>query len=163
VRKLRTYGWSTPQYAELPFGRCSRLDELQAAYLNVRLPGLAADVDARRRIARIYRERMSGLPIDLPVEQPGCRHAYHLFVIKSDRRDALKSHLADAGVMTGLHYPFPAHRQPGLATNARIGSSLNVTDRLQASILSLPMFATMSDAEVERVVDAVTGFFRSNQ
>jgi dTDP-4-amino-4,6-dideoxygalactose transaminase len=159
VRKLRTYGWNTPQYSELPFGRCSRLDELQAGYLNVRLPGLAQDVEARRRIAQVYRDRMSELPIDLPVERPGCRHAYHLFVIKSDRRDALKQHLQEADIMTGLHYPFPAHLQPGLSANARTSGSLDVTLRLQERILSLPMFATMSEAEVERVVDGVRSFF----
>jgi dTDP-4-amino-4,6-dideoxygalactose transaminase len=161
VRKLRTYGWNTPQYSELPFGRCSRLDELQAGYLNVRLPGLAQDVAARRRIAQVYRDRMSELPIDLPVERPGCGHAYHLFVIKSDRRDALKHHLQEAGIMTGLHYPFPAHLQPGLSANARTAGSLDVTLRLQERILSLPMFATMSEAEVERVVDGVRSFFRA--
>jgi dTDP-4-amino-4,6-dideoxygalactose transaminase len=161
VRKLRAYGWSAPQYSELPFGRCSRLDELQAGYLNVRLQRLAQDVAARRRIAHFYRDRMSGLPVDLPVERADCRHAYHLFVIKSDRRDALRKYLAEAGVMTGLHYPFPAHVQPGLSVNARIASGLDVTLRLQERILSLPMFATMSDEEIERVTDAVRGFFRS--
>ena len=161
VRKLRTYGWTTPQYSELPFGRCSRLDELQAAYLNVRLGGLAQDVASRRRVAQIYRERMSGLPIELPTERSGCRHAYHLFVIKSDGRDALKKHLAEAGIMTGLHYPFPAHLQPGLSANARVGSRLDVTLQLQQRILSLPMFATMSDDEIGRVVDVVRGYFRN--
>jgi dTDP-4-amino-4,6-dideoxygalactose transaminase len=161
VRKLRVYGWSTPQYSELPFGRCSRLDELQAGYLNVRLAGLAQDVNARRRIAEIYRDRMSGLAIDLPVERPGCRHAYHLFVIKTDRRDAFRNHLSEAGIMTGVHYPFPAHLQPGLSANARIASDLGVTLRLQGRILSLPMFATMSDAEIEKVADGVRSFFRS--
>jgi dTDP-4-amino-4,6-dideoxygalactose transaminase len=160
VRKLRTYGWSTPQYSEIPFGRCSRLDELQAGYLNVRLQGLAQDVDARRRIASSYAELLSGLPVELPVERSGCRHAYHLYVIKTDRRDALKQHLHEAGIITGIHYPFPAHLQPGLSTNARTAGSLNVTLRLQERILSLPMFATLSDREIERVADGVRSFFR---
>jgi dTDP-4-amino-4,6-dideoxygalactose transaminase len=161
VRKLRTYGWSTPQYAELQFGRCSRLDELQAGFLNVRLSGLVDDVNARRRVAQIYREGMSGLPIDLPVEKANCQHAYHLFVIKSDHRDELQRHLAGANIMTGLHYPFPTHLQPGLAANARIGSSLAVTEKLQKTILSLPMFSTMSDAEIAKVIDGVRRFFGS--
>ncbi len=161
VRKLRTYGWSTPQYSELPFGRCSGLDELQAAYLNVRLSGLAQDVDARRRIAKSYADVMSGLPAELPVERPECRHAYHLYVIKTDRRDALRQHLMKAGIMTGIHYPFPAHLQPGLAANTRVAGSLPNTLRLQDKILSLPMFATMSDAEIERVADGIRSFYRS--
>jgi dTDP-4-amino-4,6-dideoxygalactose transaminase len=161
VRKLRVYGWTTPQFAEIPHGRCSRLDELQAGYLNVRIKRLVADVEARRKVARAYQDALAGLPIELPVERTGSRHAYHLFVIKSDRRDALKDHLGKAGVMTGLHYPFPAHVQPGLSASARIENSLDVTLRLQQSILSLPMFATISDAEVGRVTDAVRKFFRS--
>jgi dTDP-4-amino-4,6-dideoxygalactose transaminase len=161
VRKLRVYGWNTPQYSEIPFGRCSRLDELQAGYLNVRLKGLTQDLDARRRIAGSYAELLSDLPVELPTERPGCRHAYHLYVIKADRRDALKQHLLEAGVMTGIHYPFPAHLQPGLSANARIAGGMNVTLRLQQRILSLPMFATMSDSEIERVADGVRGFFRS--
>lgn len=160
VRKLRVYGWTTPQFAELPHGRCSRLDELQAGYLNVRIKGLAADVDARRKIARAYREQLARLPIELPEERAGALHAYHLFVIKSDRRDDLKQYLGRAGVMTGLHYPFPAHVQPGLSANTRIEGALDVTLRLQQSILSLPIFATMTDAELARVTDAIRGFFQ---
>jgi len=160
VRKLRTYGWSTPQYAELPFGRCSRLDELQAGYLNVRLAGAGAgcrctpagraDVPATgcRNCRSIC--RWSGPAV-------GTRTIF--FVIKSDRRDALRQHLQEAGIMTGLHYPFPAHLQPGLSANARTAGSLDVTLRLQERILSLPMFATMSDGEIERVADGVRGFF----
>jgi dTDP-4-amino-4,6-dideoxygalactose transaminase len=127
----------------------------------VRLAGLGEDVEARRRIAQLYRGGLSGLPIDLPVERAGCRHAYHLFVIRSDRRDALKKHLADEGISTGLHYPFPAHLQPGLSANSRIAGSLEVTLRLQQRILSLPMFASLSDDEIGRVVDSLRKFFRT--
>ena len=159
IRKLRVYGWATPQFSELPYGRCSRFDALQAGYLNVKMVGLGEDVDARRRIAQSYRELLADLPIELPVERANCRHAYHLFVIKSDRRDALKEHLQKARVMTGLHYPFPAHVQPGLSINSRIAGTLDVTLELQNRILSLPMFATMSDDEVARVGDAIRSFF----
>jgi dTDP-4-amino-4,6-dideoxygalactose transaminase len=161
VRKLCVYGWTTPQFAEIPYGRCSRLDELQAGYLNIRMKGLSADVDARRRVARSYQELLTGSPVELPVERTGSSHAYHLFVIKSDKRDGLKEHLRKAGLMTGLHYPFPAHVQPGLSANTRIAGSLDVTLRLQERILSLPMFATISDAEIGRVADAVRSFFRN--
>jgi dTDP-4-amino-4,6-dideoxygalactose transaminase len=163
VRKLRVYGWTTPQFAEIPYGRCSRLDELQASYLNIRMKGLSADVDARRKVAQSYQQLLAGTPIELPVERPDCRHAYHLFVIKSDRRDALKDHLGKAGVMTGLHYPFPAHVQPGLSANARIEGALDVTLRLQERILSLPMFATITEAELGRVADAIRNFFTAGK
>jgi dTDP-4-amino-4,6-dideoxygalactose transaminase len=161
IRKLRVYGWSTPQFSEIPYGRCSRLDELQAGYLNIRLKGFLADIDARRRIARSYREALTGLPIELPSERADCRHAYHLYVIKSDNRDSLREHLAKAGIMTGIHYPFPAHLQPGLSANAYVKGPLDVTLQLQKRILSLPMFATISDTEIERVADAIRGYFRS--
>jgi len=161
VRKLRVYGWTTPQFAEIPHGRCSRLDELQAAYLNVRRKGLSADVRARRKAARSYQEALAGVPVELPVERTGAQHAFHLFVIKSDKRDGLRDHLREAGIGTGLHYPFPAHLQPALAANARIEGTLNATLRLQQRILSLPMFATISDTEIGRVVDAIRGYFRS--
>jgi dTDP-4-amino-4,6-dideoxygalactose transaminase len=163
IRKLRVYGWSVPQFSELPYGRCSRLDELQAGYLNIRMKGLSADVDARRKVAQSYRLLLAGLPVELPVERPDCRHAYHLFVIKSDRRDALKEHLGKAGVMTGLHYPFPAHMQPGLSANARIEGALDVTLRLRQRILSLPMFATITEAELGRVADAIRIFFTAGK
>jgi dTDP-4-amino-4,6-dideoxygalactose transaminase len=163
IRKLRVYGWTTPQFSEIPYGRCSRLDELQAGYLNIRMKGLSADVDARRKVAQSYRESLAGMPIELPVERPECRHAYHLFVVKSDKRDALKEHLGRAGVMTGLHYPFPAHVQPGLSANARIEGALDVTLRLQQRILSLPMFATITEAELGRVADAIRSFFTAGK
>jgi dTDP-4-amino-4,6-dideoxygalactose transaminase len=163
VRKLCVYGWTTPQFSEIPYGRCSRLDELQAGYLNIRMKGLSADVDARRKLAQSYRQALAGMPLELPVERPNCRHAYHLFVVKSDKRDALKEHLAKAGVMTGLHYPFPAHLQPGLSASARIKGDLSVTLRLQQRILSLPMFATMTEAELARVADAIRNFFKAGK
>jgi len=161
VRKLRVYGWTTPQFAEISHGRCSRLDELQAGYLNVRMNGLQADVQARRKAARIYQAALADVPVELPVERSGARHAFHLFVIKSEKRDALRQHMAKAGIGTALHYPFPAHLQPGLAEGARIEGSLKATLRLQQRIVSLPMFATISDAEIGRVADAIRSYFRS--
>ncbi|WP_176538859.1 DegT/DnrJ/EryC1/StrS family aminotransferase [Rhizobium sp. J15] len=160
VRKLRTYGWSEPQYSDLALGRCSRLDEIQAAFLNVKFSTLDTDVKSRRRIAEIYKNRLSDLPIELPVERPGAYHAYHLFVVKTASRDPLREYLSRAGIMTGLHYPFPVHVQPGLSQGARTAGSLVVTLDLQAKILSLPLFVTMTDAEIERVVTSVQDFFR---
>lgn len=159
VRMLRTYGWSEPQYSEISLGRCSRLDEIQAAFLNVKLPHLADDVAARRRIASIYKEALSGLPLRLPTERPNAVHAYHLFVIQTDRRDKLRAFLAARGVVTGLHYPYPAHLQPGLVQGARTAGSLNVTEDLREKILSLPIFVTMTDDEIAQVVEAVLAFF----
>jgi dTDP-4-amino-4,6-dideoxygalactose transaminase len=159
VRRLRAYGWTRPQYAELENGRCSRLDEMQAAILSVKLEALSAAISRRRSIATRYRDGMKDLPLVLPQEEPGAVHAYHLFVLRSDRRDALEKHLQTAGIGTGRHYPFSTHAQPGLAAKARIPGSLARTEALYGEILSLPMFATMSDEQTDRVITAVRSFF----
>lgn len=159
VRALRVYGWQKPQFSELPNGRCSRLDELQAAILNVKFKHLESWTETRRAAAERYRAGLHDLPIVLPNELPGCRHVYHLYVIRTDRREALQQHLGSCGVRTALHYPYPVHQQPGLAHSARFISSLERTERLTGEILSLPMFSTMSTEQVDRVIDAVRSFF----
>ncbi len=159
VRLLRTYGWSKPQYSEMPNGRGSRLDEMQAAILNVKLDHLSKSIDRRRAIAQRYAAALSDLPLGLPKEQAGCRHVYHLYVVRSDRRDALASHLDRAGIATGRHYPFPVHAQPGLAAGSRIPRPLTETETAAREILSLPLYPTMSDACQQRVIDGVRSFF----
>jgi dTDP-4-amino-4,6-dideoxygalactose transaminase len=158
VRRLRAYGWSKPQFAELEGGRCSRLDELQAAILAVKLKGLQAAIARRRAVAARYREAFSDLPLKLPDEAAGVSHAYHLFVVRSERRDALQSHLSARSVASGRHYPLPVHHQPGLAAQARLPAPLPVTERISGEILSLPIFATITDAQVDRVIEAVRSF-----
>lgn len=160
VRALRAYGWQKPQFSEIPDGRCSRLDEMQAAILGVKLKHLESWTEFRRAIAARYRAGLSDLPIVLPNELPGCRHVYHLYVIRTDRREAMQQHLSEHGIHTALHYPYPVHRQPGLAHSARIVSSLERTERLTGEILSLPMFSTMSMEQTDRVIAAVRSFFR---
>ena len=160
VRKLRTYGWTKPQFAELEYGRCSRLDALQAALLSVKLSALSDGVARRRGIAARYRDGLKNLPLTLPSEASDCQHAYHLYVVRSDRRDALEAHLSKEAIGTGRHYPLPVHKQPGLVAHARIPAPLSVTEAISGEILSLPMFSTMTDAQADRVVTAVKGFFR---
>jgi dTDP-4-amino-4,6-dideoxygalactose transaminase len=158
ARSLRTYGWQAPQFATLPFGRCSRLDELQAAILKVKIGRVEAMNSRRRRIAALYREGLSDLALQLPTERANCRHVYHLFVVRSERRNALEAWLAHAGIVTGRHYPYPAHAQPGLADGARIVGSLSITEQLSGEILSLPMFSAMTDGQVARTIDAIREF-----
>lgn len=159
VRKLRAYGWTKPQFAELENGRCSRLDELQAALLSVKMTALPRWTARRRALAARYGDCLSGLPVTLPSEVPGYEHAYHLYVLRSDRRDALEAHLQREAIGTGRHYPLPVHRQPGLAAHARIPAPLAITEAISGEILSLPMFSTMTDAQADRVIAAVRGFF----
>ena len=160
VRRLRTYGWSKPQYAELEGGRCSRLDEIQAAVLSLKLKLLSQNVQRRRKVAARYRADLAGIPLDLPSELPGFWHSYHLFVIRTKSRDALERYLKANGIGTARHYPWPGHQQPALVSGARVPQQLAVTERIAAEILSLPMFAAMSDAQIDRVVEAVSKFYQ---
>lgn len=159
LRHLRTYGWTKSQFAEIPNGRCSRLDELQAAILNVRLGRLSESVERRRAMALEYHTAFADLPLMRPAEQPGYRHVYHLYVLRCDRRDELASHLDGLGISTGLHYPYPIHVQPALATGARIPQPLRVTEEIARQILTLPLYPTMSAENVRRVIAGVRGFF----
>lgn len=162
VRSLRVYGWREPQYAEIPRGRCSRLDEIQAAILSVKLPHLSQSIERRRALAGLYRSRLSGLPIRLPVEKAQCWHTYHLFVIQAEDRDALAAHLAANGIATGRHYPFPAHLQPALVAGSRMPQPLTVTERLSARILSLPLFTTMTDGQLEHVATTMRAYYANS-
>jgi dTDP-4-amino-4,6-dideoxygalactose transaminase len=159
AQRLRTYGWTKPQLADMADGRCSRLDELQAAVLNVKLHRLAADVEKRRAIAERYNAGFADLPIMLPRPPAGRSHAYHLYVLRSDRRDALARHLDAAGIGTGIHYPYPVHRQPGLVAAARIPQPLTVTEAIGEEILSLPLYPSMGSDACDRVIEAVRSFF----
>lgn len=159
LRQLRTYGWTKPQYAELANGRCSRLDELQAAILSVKLDHLDVDIEHRRSIAEAYHRAFSDMSITLPSERAGYRHVYHLYVVRCVDRDALACHLEERGIRTGRHYPFPVHAQPGLAIGARIPGPLDITDNIAPEILTLPLFPSLSSAHQARVIDGVRTFF----
>jgi dTDP-4-amino-4,6-dideoxygalactose transaminase len=159
VKALRTYGWSRPQYAELADGRCSRLDELQAALLRVKLRMLDDSNARRRAAAERYRSGLSGLPLQLPPERAGYGHAYHLYVVRTGRRDDLAAYLKERGIGTGMHYPYAVHQQPAFQAIARIPFSLGETEALVPEILSLPLYPDMSMEQVDRVVSAIAAFF----
>jgi dTDP-4-amino-4,6-dideoxygalactose transaminase len=163
LRQLRAYGWTKSQFSELSDGRCSRLDELQAAILAVKLDHLDRQIEHRRTLAGAYRDAFAKLPLSCPVERPECRHVYCLYVVRCRERDALARHLESAGIMTGRHYPFPIHEQPGLSAKARIPRPLSITDRIKNEILTLPLYPSMPGAFQARVVDAVRSFFSAAQ
>jgi len=159
VRILRHYGQKV-KYEHLVTPMNHRLDTLQAAVLRVKLPHLDGWNDRRRMLADAYRERLSGLPIQLPAAEEGRRHVYHLFVIETDRRDALQSWLSSEGIATGIHYPIPLHRQPALAELGYGAASFPNTDRLAARMLSLPMYPELPLDQVEYVTDAIRRWFQ---
>ncbi|MEO1064396.1 MAG: DegT/DnrJ/EryC1/StrS family aminotransferase [Actinomycetota bacterium] len=155
VCSLRNYG-SSSKYVHDEQGTNSRLDELQAALLRVKLRHLDAWNLRRRAVADRYAVELADLPLDLPPEPSGRRSAWHLYVVGVDRRDELADHLAEADVGTSVHYPVPPHRQAAYAElNDR---ELPVADRLAARSLSLPIGPHLTAAQVDHVVAAVRDF-----
>lgn len=155
---LRNCGQVT-RYHHRVRGINSRLDELQAAILRIKLRHLEAWNARRRRLAARYQEGLRGLPLTLPLERDGHQHVYHLYTVQSDRRDALQRSLADHGVETFVHYPVPVHRQEAYVGLGYLPGSLPVSECLAASVLSLPMYPQLGDDEVDRVIEVVRRFF----
>lgn len=153
VRALRNYG-SDVKY-HFPYrGTNSRLDEIQAAFLRVKLPSLDADNAARRRVAERYCAEIKNplvvLP-SLPKDPEQC--VWHVFPVRCERREAFQHHLSNCGIQTVIHYPIPPHRQP--AYTEWHNMSLPVTERIHDEIISLPISPVMEDADIVAVIDAV--------
>jgi dTDP-4-amino-4,6-dideoxygalactose transaminase len=154
LQLLRNYG-SRQKYKHEEMGFNSRLDELQAAFLRVKLSKLDVWNLRRREIALRYLRELADCDIILPKELPGNQSSWHLFVIRSPRRSELLSELAANGVETSVHYPVPPHQQSAYAKlNIPLGSFPN-TEAWHREALSLPIGPTMSDEEVGKVIDAL--------
>ena len=153
VRALRNYG-SDVKY-HFPYrGTNSRLDEIQAAFLRVKLPHLDADNERRREIAARYLAEIKNPAVRLPIPPEDREETvWHVFTVFAKERDALQKHLADCGIQTVIHYPIPPHRQP--AYTQWHGMSLPITEKIHDEILSLPISPVMTDEEVSEVIRAV--------
>ncbi len=147
MRQLRQYGWKKRHISELP-GINSRLDELQAAILRAKLTTLPAALKQRRQLAARYAAR---LPQPILV---GCEHAFHQYVIRSSKRDALLKHLQEKGIPAAILYPLALHQQPAFHDSG----SFPVAEQTVREILSLPMHPYLSEAAVDAVCDAVEEF-----
>ena len=152
-KKVRMYGFEQT-YCSVREGLNSRLDELQAAVLNVKLPHLADWVNRRREIATWYDESLPG-QLQRMVPNQGVDHAYHLYVVRSSQRDRLRAALSSMGVGTGIHYPHPIHRMPGYEWMGMGEGSLPVTEMLAREVLSLPMYPELGRERAQLVIDAV--------
>ncbi|HEX6588878.1 MAG TPA: DegT/DnrJ/EryC1/StrS family aminotransferase [Longimicrobiales bacterium] len=155
ARLLRAHGEEERYVHQIAEGGNGRLDAIQAEVLRIKLRRLDRWNDARRRAAGWYRERLIGLPIELPTERAGEIHVQHLFVVGVADRDRVRADMDRAGVATGIHYPIPLHRQPAFRGRPGAFRSLPVTERLASRCVSLPMFPHISEAQVDRVADAL--------
>jgi len=158
VRLLREYGWRERYVSSTRGGTNSRLDEVQAAILRVKLRHLDDWNAARRALATYYNVMLRGSGVATPSEMPYARHVYHQYVITAERRDALRKHLSAHGVGTGVHYPVPIHLQPGYADLGSGPGSFPVAERLAGQILSLPMFPELRADEVAEIAELICAF-----
>jgi dTDP-4-amino-4,6-dideoxygalactose transaminase len=154
VRQLRSYGEPVRYHADEE-GMNSRMDELQAAILRAKLPHLDDAISRRRALAARYRERLDPAIVQVPSDSPG--HSYHLFVVRSNNRDALQEHLKRRGVGTTIHYPVAQNRQRAFEKLGQ-AESCPVAQREAERILSLPLFPELTHAEADHVIDAVNAF-----
>ncbi len=158
TRLLREYGWRERYVSEVT-GMNSRLDELQAAILRVKLKYLDEENGQRRRIARAYDERLAAAALKLPQVQRDVLHVYHQYVVRSVARDLLKENMREQGVGTLIHYPVPVHLQPAYRDRVLIGpGGLPETERAAREGLSLPMFPQLTDEQVDAVCQAVVNY-----
>ena len=153
ILRLRVYG-GRDRYIHEELGFNSRLDEIQAAILRVKLRFLAEWNARRRAIAARYREGLAGLPIGLPTESPDCFHVYHQFTIRVPDRDTLQRRLAELGVRTTVYYPVPLHLQPMYRDLGYRVGDFPEAERAAREVLSLPIYPELTDAQVDEVAEA---------
>lgn len=160
ARKLRNYG-SSIKYQHEVQGQNSRLDELQAAALSLKLDHLNRWNEERRAIAARYSQALSGVgDLVLPALGQGVDHVYHLYVVRSSRRDDLRRFLEERGVETLIHYPVPIHLQAAYAALGHRPGDFPITEELALTSLSLPMYPGLSETAQDYVCQAIEAFFR---
>lgn len=157
VRMLKEYGWQERYISDLA-GRNSRLDELQAAILRIKLRHLDADNGKRQQLASHYTKLLDGQPLHLPAIREHAEHVFHLYVVRTDNRQNLMSHLKAHNIHAGIHYPMPVHLQPAYKGRVRTARSMEVTERLSKEVLSLPMYPELETQQLNEVVQAFKHF-----
>ena len=158
LRSLRTYGWKERYISEEP-GLNTRLDELQAAILRIKLRALEIENARRGGIARQYYHSLGDLPLRLPAPASNQTHVYHQFVVRLQSRDALREHLRQHEIDSAILYPLPIHQQPAYRGHIAISGSLAVTEGAARQLLCLPIHPWLSESEIARVTDSIHAFF----
>ena len=157
LRLLRDYGQER-KYHHVAQGYNHRLDTIQAAVLRVKLPLLDEWNTARRAHAKRYAQALHGSAVSTPTVPDYAEPVWHLYVIESDVRDALRTHLAEQGIATGMHYPVPIHLQVAYRALGYEPGAFPVTERAADRILSLPMYAELTDGQIDQVAAAIKAF-----
>ena len=155
VKALGNYG-SDRKYHNIYKGLNSRLDEIQAAVLDVKLPHLDADNEIRRKIAKFYLEHITNPKIILPKTYDEKATVWHVFAVRTQNRDEFQKYLSDNGIQTLIHYPTPPHKQPAYAEWNNL--SFPITEEIHKTIISLPMSPVMTDEEIKKVVDVINAY-----
>jgi dTDP-4-amino-4,6-dideoxygalactose transaminase len=137
------------------------LDEIQAAVLRIKLPYLDRDNARRAELADEYDEHLAGLDLVLPRRRPDTQHVYHLYVVRSPRRDELQTYLKSRGIGALVHYPVPVHLQPAYHNRLRGSDNLPETERAAREVLSLPMYPELAQEQLQTVVSEIRTFLRS--
>ncbi|MEM7048764.1 MAG: DegT/DnrJ/EryC1/StrS family aminotransferase [Acidobacteriota bacterium] len=162
ARRIANHG-QQGRYHHLEIGTNSRLDSLQAAVLNCRLPLLAEDNASRRRLAERYRRGLAGVgDLAWPRDPDGSTVVYHQMAVRSAHRDGLAEHLQSRGIGSSVHYPSPLHRQPAFAAHRQAEESFPVAEGAARELLCLPMFPELEGTEVDEVVVAIGDYFASH-
>lgn len=162
MRKLRDHGSGVRYHHDL-IGFNARLDEIQAVILRAKLPHLAEWNEKRREHARLYNTLLQGTPATPPAEFPGSVPIYHLYVIKTPKRDELQAALREKGIFTGIHYPIPLHLQKAMQSLGYKQGDFPVTENAVTQILSLPMFAELEEQEIKSVAEAIYDFYSAHR
>lgn len=159
VKLLREYGWQD-RYISNIAGRNSRLDEIQAAVLRVKLKYLNLNNSRRREIATEYSMNLAKLPLTLPSSREDCIEVFHLYVIRLDNREKLRLHLEKYGIQAGIHYPIPIHMQPAYRDRIRVIGQMNTTKKISTEVLSLPIYPELLPSDQEKVIKSINTFFK---
>jgi dTDP-4-amino-4,6-dideoxygalactose transaminase len=159
ARSLREHG-STVRYHHDEVGYNYRLEGIQGAVLGVKLKHLDGWTRGRQRVAARYAELLADTPLKLPAVTAGNESAWHLYTVRTLRRDELKKHLDANGIGNAVHYPMPLHLQKAYAHLGHKPGDFPVAEKASREVLSLPMFPELTDAQIQRVADVVKAFFR---
>jgi dTDP-4-amino-4,6-dideoxygalactose transaminase len=152
---IRNYG-SNKKYHNDYIGVNSRLDELQAAFLNIKLPHLYTENEARKRIAKRYLSEIKNKKIELPICNNFNEHVFHLFVIRTENRDDLQEYLNSNGIETVIHYPIPPHKQKALLDYNDL--NLPITEKIHDEVLSLPISSILQEAEITHIIATLNSY-----